>query len=704
MTQLLIEGYELDIYEGIGALFTYQVDDVSSFAKKNTSFSKTITIPATAKNKKLLGFVEDLTINSDYSSGLPNVLTNYNAGVPANCIVLIDSIQVFKGIIRVLEITNTNGLIEYQCSVFGELGGFFFNLTNKYLSDLDFSAYDQEWTWTNVSASWNNVGSGAFFGLGDYGNCSITSSKHDWSYEAFRPAFFLQEYLNKIFDVSKYSVDMSALTGISWFNRLVVPHNQEELYLPAILKSYYVGSPITQDLRNVFQYVSPTTGDLFFKFYLEISNYLTTGTTTVTVELYKSGSPIISTSATWSPTEPLGTVKTLQFTSTALVTGVVNTDEFDIRISSSVSGQFLINNQNTSYFQINQGTSTGSILYKGIISNPSWVSTYLNLTTSPVLFDSHMVGTYYDQVQAARYNDLIDMNFAIPKNIKLTDFVTSVLKLFNCMIIEDKDVEKGLKIIPYIDYYYPLPTAIDWSNKIDRKTAFKIKPMSELNARYYEFRYDVDSDWINTVYKEKYGIGYGEKVFDSEYQFSKDKSEAKIIFSPSPMFTVSGEEKIFPIFWKSTDNGTTEGRMGTKLRLLFSLKITDLVTGWEFHKTGGTKENNIHEYGYMGHYNDPSSPTFDLNWETPRELYFSFNREVPPNLFNSYWSSYLAEITHKDSKLLVANVYLNKIDIKDLDFSKPIYIDGVLFRLNKVVDYNSEQEGLTKVELLKLNL
>lgn len=203
MTQLLIEGYELDIYEGIGALFTYQVDDVSSFAKKNTSFSKTITIPATAKNRKLLGFVEDLTINSNYSSGLPNVLTNYNAGVPANCIVLIDSIQVFKGIIRVLEITNTNGLVEYQCSVFGELGGFFFNLTNKYLSDLDFSAYDQSWTWYNIQSSWNNAGSGAFFGLADYGNCSVTTYKHDWTYEAFRPAFFLKEYLEKIFDVSK---------------------------------------------------------------------------------------------------------------------------------------------------------------------------------------------------------------------------------------------------------------------------------------------------------------------------------------------------------------------------------------------------------------------------------------------------------------------------------------------------------------------
>lgn len=703
MTQLLIEGYELDIYEGIGALFTYQVDDVSSFAKKNTSFSKTITIPATAKNRKLLGFVEDLTINSDYSSGLPNVLTNYNAGVPANCIVLIDSIQVFKGIIRVLEITNTNGLIEYQCSVFGELGGFFFNLTNKYLSDLDFSAYNQAWTWYNVQTSWNNVGLGPFFGLADYGNCSIEPSpppklKHDWKYEAFRPAFFLNEYLNKIFDFSQYSVDMSALTNISWFERLVVPHNQDDMYLPAYLKFTNNISGNTVE-KNLITYVNPTTNNLTFQLNYNLKNvYQLPTNTTITVSLFKNGTQIASGSKVWFATDGAYTSKSIQF---AHNVSASNNDYFFVKISSSINNVLFI-----------YDTNLISVLNIGLSSIPnsvlgSLVFNYVNIPNSSLIIGttayvlSGASANYAEVPQKIFYGGLIDMNYQIPKNIKMTDFVTSVLKLFNCMIIEDKDVEKGLKVIPYIDYYYPLPTAIDWSNKIDRKTAFKIKPMSELNARYYEFRYDVDSDWINTVYKEKYGISYGEKIFDSEYQFSKDKSEAKVMFSPSPMWTVSGEDKVFPIFWKSTDNGTTEGRMGTKIRLLFS-KFIYPVSNWEFHKNTG--KETFDGYGYMGHFDDPNTPTFDINWEAPKELYYSFNAPIPPNLFNSYWSAYLAEITHKDSKLLVANVYLSKIDIKNLDFSKPIYIDGVLFRLNKVIDYNSEQEGLTKVELLKLNL
>ncbi len=50
---------------------------------------------------------------------------NFNASKAANCVIYVDKIQVFKGIIRLLEITIDRGSIEYECVVFGELGGIF---------------------------------------------------------------------------------------------------------------------------------------------------------------------------------------------------------------------------------------------------------------------------------------------------------------------------------------------------------------------------------------------------------------------------------------------------------------------------------------------------------------------------------------------------------------------------------------------------
>jgi hypothetical protein len=45
---------------------------------------------------------------------------------------------------------------------------------------------------------------------------------------------------------------------------------------------------------------------------------------------------------------------------------------------------------------------------------------------------------------------------------------------------------------------------------------------------------------------------------------------------------------------------------------------------------------------------------------------------------------------------------LNEIDIFNLDFSRLIYVDGALWRLNKVEDYNPMVSDVTKVELLKV--
>jgi hypothetical protein len=71
-------------------------------------------------------------------------------------------------------------------------------------------------------------------------------------------------------------------------------------------------------------------------------------------------------------------------------------------------------------------------------------------------------------------------------------------------------------------------------------------------------------------------------------------------------------------------------------------------------------------------------------------------------LFNAYHSEYIAEITDKNSKMLTCSALLNTIDIFNLDFSKYIWIDGILFRLNKVEGYNPMEYNTTKISLLKV--
>jgi hypothetical protein len=62
----------------------------------------------------------------------------------------------------------------------------------------------------------------------------------------------------------------------------------------------------------------------------------------------------------------------------------------------------------------------------------------------------------------------------------------------------------------------------------------------------------------------------------------------------------------------------------------------------------------------------------------------------------------MAEVTDKDARLLTCTMKLAFKDIYKLDFAKLIYIDGGLYRLNKIMDFNATNEDVCSVELLKV--
>lgn len=172
-----------------------------------------------------------------------------------------------------------------------------------------------------------------------------------------------------------------------------------------------------------------------------------------------------------------------------------------------------------------------------------------------------------------------------------------------------------------------------------------------------------------------------------------------MIFSSSVLTGYSGEDKVVPAIFKR--NNGLEDRIQHNLRIMQAKKVTG-VTSWNI-MSGATVLTSTTDYGYAGHLDDPDAPNADLNFGVPRELYFTLvSGDLSNNVFNAYYSPYFAEITDKDSRLLTVNVRLNEVDIYNLDFSKFIYIDGGLYRINKIIDYVPGSLDTTKVELLRV--
>lgn len=691
MTRIFIENNELDVNQGFSHQLNFSVDDLNNLDSKTTSFSKTIVLAGTAKNNRLLGNIFEFANSNFTSDSNPNIGYNFNASKSAKARIEMNGLQVMKGVMRLLEIIIDGDNIEYEVALFGELGGFFSSLGAKKLQDLDFSAYNHVYNITNIQNSWNNAnaGSGYYYPLIDYGNVSPVNNvnflKKNYYFRAFRPALFVKEYINKIITDAGYTWE-SNFFNTNFFKRLIIPNNQNKLSvnkqnifyanfaltnissnLTPILTANQVGALFTTtDSGYTWKYTSATTFNGSISFNITGQYNITTpfgsGSVYGTFAIYKNGTLFyVDYNNYFGGTGPVSNrFFTLNFQNIALQ--LQNNDTFQF--------VFIQFNQNNGFFdqlKVNGG--------------------FINLATqNPIL-------------TPIEYGDSLNINDTIPVNILQKDFFSSILKMFNLMVTEDKYKEKHLIIEPYIDFYdLDSSSYLDWSDKVHRAEPIRIKPMSEVTARYYQLKYKQDSDYYNEAYRKKYNQNYGDRIYDNNLEFAKETDSVEVIFAPTPLVGYVGEDKVVSTIYKLNNN--VEESTEHVIRILQAKKITG-VTSWQIYNSNLSTLATVTDYPYAGHLNDPDVPDADLNFGSPYELFFELaSGALSNNLFNAYYSSYMAEITDKDSRLLKCKVKLNVNDIYNLDFGKFIYIDGVLYRLSKVIDYTDGE--LTSVELLRV--
>lgn len=680
MTEIYIENKRLDVSQDLESLLTFAVDDVRDFASRNTAFSKTITLPGTANNNTLLGHIFNVTISNFYDAASDNVGTNFNPSVEAQCYIYQNHLQVFKGSLRVLEIIVENGMVEYEVAVFGELSGLVASIGAKRLEDIDFSAYNHTYNIANVTGSWGGNSSGYIYPLIDYAGTSAL--KADWDVLAFRPAFFIREILDKIFNDSGYTYECD-LFDTSRFRTLIMPNNQANLASYST-RAFDADTDIAtgpgvysetpgNDIKlgyNTVNYAGDFTSSLFgtrftyggvnqltcnVRFTIE-GDYLTTAGA-MYFALVKNGIEIASTQALNNG-------------------GSFSFDETFPGVTFSTGDYFEI-------FAYRQDTA---LPYSFEVT-----AGYLRLLTDAV------------QLVNLNYGEDIDMNSVIPRGIMQKDFLSSIVRLFNLYITEDNTKVKHLVIKPYVDYYdLNVSGVVSWDYKVDRSMPLRLKPMSELNSRYYSFKFKPDGDYYNDLYQKTYSDGFGDYIYDSAYNFANEKTDVEIIFSASPLVGYSGADKIVVAMYKL--EAGVEKATATNIRIL-QTKLMSGVGSWSI-KNGVSTLWTGTSYQYAGNYDDPDAPANDIHFGVPRQLYFTLvSGAINVTQFNVYWSPYMAEITDKDSKLLMCYVKLSGADIFNLDFSKLIYIDSAYWRLSKIEDWDASFPGVCRTELLKvLNL
>ena len=231
----------------------YNIADIITPDKRNSSYSKTIKVPETRNNRSIFGDISDLTIDS-----------SFNPNKKSRCWILADTIVVLEGYLQLRKISMDwrYDYSFYECVVFADNDGFFKELNESYLRDLVWSELDHEWGLDEIRNSWTaSWTDGYFYPLIDYGynfdlsdinqgliiGPSGTSVNYGVDEEKFFPATNVKYIVDKIFDNAGYNY-ISSFFETNEFKNLYIPYNGSGKYernpndLSGRFSAYYFGT------------------------------------------------------------------------------------------------------------------------------------------------------------------------------------------------------------------------------------------------------------------------------------------------------------------------------------------------------------------------------------------------------------------------------------------------------------------------------
>jgi hypothetical protein len=625
-------------------------------------------------------------------------------------------------------------MVEYEVLIKEDRGTFFTDISNKYLTDLDFSDLDHFVDADVVISTFDySVADG-------YKYVMPFNIDNQYQLNWFKPAIYAKNYFDRIFATAGYSYTWDGLLAAK-FDRLLIPYNGDQnivdwndvyveaeisgfsytkTYAPSMQQSsffnfvvqpwteisdpaglffsngsYYTPQWIGAGSGESYVYTATISGTVQLENIAPVNLHLTGGFKKAYVPYFdirvnsfhnikcqsSSGLILEYTQASPFPANSLSSTYSFTevFTFNATTNGSGGIDVGEIQVIFGGVSIYPINadgtiqfggTQNATWLTNTFGTSTGA---PEIIVNISSA----NLTIRPS-----------DNIPLN--SGITTMNNFIPEKIKQSDFIKSIFMMYNLYATTDPDNQNNLILISR-DEYYDSGKAVDWTNKLMKDKEQSMIFIPELNNKKLRLTYKADTDSPNTVYTGVTNEIYGqvEVTFDNEYVKGIDVKE--LIFSPTPV-----QPTIFGAFLPLLNGAAPK----TNIRILYD---NGQVTAQEVIINSGydTTTSTGGAYPYISHFRgDPFNPLSDINFAPAQYYYYQVNQNTNNNLYNSYWRRTVAQIN--GGKLLTAYFLLNEVDIQLMELNDKIRIDNSWWSINKIIDYNANDLVPTKVELISL--
>lgn len=695
--------------------------------------SQTFTLPGNDNNNQFFNNVFDL-------GSTPAVALNKS--VP--CQVLVDGEAVFTGKLYIQNVISDqyNDVI-YNCVVSNETVDFRILTENQGLSDLNWAPYSHSYSYASISQSWNDqLFSGSiFYPLINYGANPQNPNSPGFEFggakyqmdnpttpllvSQFKPAVKVKTIVDEIFNKINYKYTSSFFSS-SLFNNLYFLNSTEDkdgLSFVNAGSGSYVYNNTTQSIASGFTtlpvgqlrfsnavfnagnnfdlttdaYTADYTGTHVFNFNIPFNITSLFGPLTQSrvgrqFVLYITNGPSLANA------DRLHTSKTPLTNSTS---GVINTGNISVNLTAGQIVYF--------YFALQTPPANGLEQFTTVVT-AGQNGVYLKVTTpqNPVGGTVNIAKVFGD--------------------IKTLDFMKGLIEKFNLVIEPVENTKNVLRIEPYNDWVN-LGTTVDWTDIVDRSVKYQVSHPIQSLPKKFKFTDSEDADVLNQYQKATYNNIYGEYTYQTDSDLANGEKEIGGFFAATPVKGIptkgTNGTTVLPWLVKQEAGKYAEG-FAFKPRLLFKQPIKSIPNNEMYGTaTGSFSAPSGSTYYYI---DDPAAsgvralsyyrtllPTTDSPtiFTSSLDIHYAnlgfypyqqsaVNGTCQDGVYNRYWAYYINSLYDIDARLLTCNIVLNPADIKNIKLNDKIFIDGHLYRINKIQGANLIQQQSTTVELIKI--
>jgi hypothetical protein len=707
ITRLKSQGIELDLTEGVPVPLNFSISDIREPNTRKRNFSKEIVLPGTAKNM--------LFFKGSFNFTQSGVDAFFDPTTQVECELTKDEFLVMKGLIQLKSVTILNNYVSFQVLIYSDAVDLFLALQNTKVAELDWSDYDHTLNQTNIIASWTTAaGSGYYYPLIQKGT---NPSALIYRTIDLYPYIYLREAFIKCFELAGVSIS-GAFINSTRFSQVLFGYGGGEL--TSVPESVALQRRVKLE---AMEFVGTYQGQNGFLNY-NTSFVMPFGTST------SGGFPaqgiVDNATITDAIGQYVGGVFYAQFTGQYVLDLDFENARFNLptgsiletsnpllvraRISKNnqllgyIQGGFVYNPAND-YFDMdftNSGLLTMDLLSGDTVEIILEVGVNFISVTSPTLEINDATIDGYIQFSFTSVNisdgDTVFINRFIPE-MTCADLVMNTFRQFNLYMT---DIDSGtVEISPFPSFYSNTNQFDDWSELLDIGKEIIVKPAANEYGKNVKFMFAEiqESDAINHF--NKWGKRYGDLTHNQGSYYAKADKQIKLAWGTIVPYDIGTTQVVTVPRFMIIDPFTGNTKPCKSIPRI--MNRLGLITGvWSLQSADGGGEQTFATYPAVHHFNSRTNPTFDLNFMLVDEVYYPTTVVTTVNSFSEYYFDMINEIVSPEGKLISAYFRLDNELIESFNLKRLVMVNGALFRVNKIIDFDSDIQATTKVELIKV--